>query len=125
MVRSAAYRASKYASKSVGDVVKNRFDAQKDSMTAQFTASAGQAEGLENLTKNVLTAAAVQPYMNPPYLAFSRECGRILRTHSGAVALSEICIAQAKWVARALSSTITADIAFQVHGIDITSCSTP
>jgi len=35
MVRSAGYRVSKYSAKMVGDVVKNRFDAQHDSMVEQ------------------------------------------------------------------------------------------
>lgn len=100
MVRDSAYRASKYASKLVGDVIKNRIDAQRDSMVAQATAQFGNLQGVEESVKTLLEGWGVGAIMVPWYMAFARECYGITRKHHGEIAHDEICIALAKWTSR-------------------------
>jgi len=122
MVRASNYRVSKYDAKMVGDVVKNRFDAQKTSMVQQVTGKFGDLVGVEEAAKNLLSGWGVDVYLIPPYLAFARECYRISNTHQGAIALNEICIAHDKWATRNLNSYYLQQIAFAVADIDISSC---
>ena len=122
MVRSSAYRASKYAGKLVGDVIKNRIDAQRDSMISQATTQFGLLESIETGTKTILNTAGVDVYTIPAYLAFSRAAFKIKGKHSGAVQFNELCILFDKWAARNLTEATLAQIILDVHGVDISSC---
>jgi len=125
MVRSSANRASKYAAKSVGDVVKNRFDAQKDSMASQFLTSAGEAERIETGVNTITNAAGVSVFAIPAYLSYARAAGKILRNHTGTTALNELCYLEQKWEARGLDAQTLVDIVQTVFNTDIGSCTTP
>lgn len=122
MVRSAAYRASKYSAKIVGDVIKNRIDAQRDSMVEQETAIFGDLVAIEEATKALLTGWGVNVTLVPFYLAFARQCYKITRKHSGDIAHDEICIRHDDWVARLLTSWYLQTIAMDVFTVDISDC---
>lgn len=122
MVRSATYRQSKYAAKLVGDVQKNRIDAQRDDMIAQTGTQFGNIEAIEIATKNDLTAWGISVVLVPSYLSFARECYGITKKHSGAIAHDEICIAHDKWNARGLLSWYLQQIVMDVFAIDISDC---
>lgn len=122
MVRSSANRTSKYDAKMVGDVVKNRIDAQRDSMVSQETTKFGELVAAEEAAKNLLVGWGISVTLVPSYLAFARECYRIDNTHQGAIGVTEMCIAAEKWELRGLLLYYLEQIAFAVTGVDISSC---
>lgn len=122
MVRSSANRIAKYDAKLVGDVIKNRIDAQRDSMVAQETGKFGDLVGVEEAAKNLLVGWGTSVVLIPSYLAFARECYRIDNKHQGEIGVNEMCIAAAKWNSRDLLLYYLQQIAFAVTGVDISSC---
>ena len=122
MVRSSANRIAKYDAKLVGDVVKNRIDAQRDSMVAQETTKFGDLVSAETNAKNLLVGWGVSVTLIPSYLAFARQCYRIDGTHQGSIGVNEMCYAAAHWSARGLDLYYLQQIAFAVTGVDISSC---
>ena len=123
MVRSSTYRTSKYAAKIVGDVVKNRIDAQKDSMVEQVTNRFADIVAAEEATKNLLTGWSISTMLTPFYLSFARQCYSIIQKHSGNVAVQEICIRAKAWETRGLNIYYLCEIAQSVFSVVITSCS--
>jgi hypothetical protein len=124
MVRSATYRTSKYSAKMVGDVVKNRFDAQHDSMVEQVTNKFADFTKAEEDAKALLNSYGVAVTLVPFYLSFARQCLSIAGKHADEIALDEICIRFDTWVARALNPFYLQQICSAVTGIDIASCTT-
>jgi len=122
MVRSSTYRTSKYAAKLVGDVIKNRIDAQRDSMVEQETNRFADIAAAETAAKNLLVGWGVSSILVPFYLSFARQCYSITQKHAGAIAVTEICIRHASWVSRALDPYYLQIIANDVFSVDITSC---
>jgi len=122
MVRSATYRTSKYAAKMVGDVVKNRFDAQHDSMVEQVTNKFTDFAKAEEDAKALLNGYGVSTVLVPFYLSFARQCLSITGKHSDEIALDEICIRFDSWVSRSLNPFYLQQICSAVTGIDIASC---
>ena len=122
MVRSSALRASKYDAKAVGDVVKNRVDAQRDSMVAQFTSLSGDMVKVEEDTKGVLESHGVSVTLYASYLACARRMKKISNTHEGTVGALELCIEATKWALRGLSQAYLLEICLAVTGVDISTC---
>ncbi|MBU1067707.1 hypothetical protein KKE60_07950 [Patescibacteria group bacterium] len=122
MVRPAVYRTSKYSAKMVGDVVKNRFDAQHDSMVEQVTNKFASFVTAENAAKTLLNAAGISTVEIPFYLSFARQCESISTKHSDQVALEELCIRLESWVSRGLDVYYLEQICLVVCGIDLASC---
>lgn len=122
MVRSSANRVSKYDAKMVGDVVKNRFDAQRDSMVAQETTQFGNLVLLEEGVKTLLEGWGISVTGIPSYLAFARQCYRISRTHQGTTMINEICYAAEHWELRGLNIYYLQQIAFTAVGAVIDTC---
>lgn len=130
MVRSSAYRISKYDAKMVGDVVKNRIDAQRDSMVAQETTQFGNLVQIESDTKQLCETWGVNVILVPSFLAFARQCYKITRKHSGDIAHDEICIREVDWETRLvavgmLSGTAAfylSTIAMDVFSVNIDDC---
>ena len=122
MVRPPAYRISKYDAKNVGDVVKNRFDAQKLSMVSQYTASANAAAAIETSVGTQLDAWGVVPTLKPFYMAFIRKVGKILRTHSGITAHDEICLSLTLWVGRNFDPFYLATLVLDNYAVNVFDC---
>ena len=122
MVRSSTYRTSKYSAKIVGDVIKNRIDAQKDSMVEQETAVFTDIVAAETQTKQLLEGWGISTMLTPFYLSFARQCYSVARKHSGAIAVTEICIKANAWSERGLDIYYLSQISNDVFSIDITSC---
>jgi len=122
MVRPANYRTSKYDAKMVGDVVKNRIDAQKDSMVEQVTNKFATYVAAEESAKSLLNSWGVSTTLIPSYLSFARQCRSIADKHADTVALEEICIRFDSWVSRGLDPYYLAEICLSVTTIDISSC---
>lgn len=122
MVRSSANRLAKYDAKLVGDVVKNRIDAQRDSMVAQETTKFGDLVAAEEAAKADLTGWGISVTLIPSYLAFARQCYRINQTHQGTIGVNEMCYAAEHWELRGLNIYYLQEIAFSVTGVDISTC---
>lgn len=122
MVRAEGYRVSKYSAKMVGDVVKNRFDAQHDSMVDQVTNKFKDIVDAETAAKTLLNGWGVSTVLVPFYLSFARQCMSIAAKHADEIALDEICIRFDSWVSRTLNSYYLQQICSAVTGIDIASC---
>lgn len=130
MVRSAAYRSSKYDSKIVGDVIKNRIDAQRESMVSQATAKFGDLAGIETSTKQLVETWGLNVILVPSFLAFARQCYKITQKHSGDIAHDEICIREVDWATRLVAVGLTAGnadfylatIAEDVFSVNIWDC---
>jgi len=122
MVRSATYRTSKYSAKMVGDVVKNRIDAQKDSMVEQITNRFSEMVAAEEATKNLLVGWGISTMLTPFYLSFARQCYSVVNKHAGAIAVTEICIKANAWNERGLDLFYLETISNDVFSVDITSC---
>lgn len=122
MVRDATYRTSKYAAKMVGDVIKNRFDAQHDSMVEQVTNKFADLAKAEGDAKTLLNSYGVSTTLVPFYLSFARQCYSISQKHADEIALDEICIRFDSWVTRGLNPFYLQQICSAVTAIDISSC---
>lgn len=124
MVRDSTRRTAKYSAKIVGDVIKNRFDALKDSMVEQVTDQFALLVAKETAVKNLLTGWGVPTPLIPFYLSYGRELYGITKKHSGAVAQKEACLATKKWKdpARGLNAYYLQVIASDVFGLDVSAC---
>lgn len=122
MVVSSARRAAKYDSKAVGDVIKNRIDAQRDAMAANFNAVSGDLVSVEEDTKAILEAAGVSVTLYASYMAAARRFYKIHKTHEGTVGALELCIEANKWSLRGLTEATLLTICLGVTGVDISTC---
>jgi len=122
MVRDAARRTTKYDAKIVGDVIKNRIDAQKASMVEQVTNRFADIVAMETQVKNLLTGWGVSTILVPFYLSFGRKCYGLSLKHTGTILHDEVCIAHDAWKARGLDSYYIQVIASDVFSVDISDC---
>ncbi|MHA1228360.1 MAG: hypothetical protein ACTSPV_16630 [Candidatus Hodarchaeales archaeon] len=122
MVRSSTYRTSKYSAKLVGDVIKNRIDAQRDSMIEQETTQFANIVAVEIACKQYLTAQAIGVMEVPFYMSFVRQCYSITTKHSGDIAHDEICIRHDSWETRGLDSWHMQQLAMDIFTVDISDC---
>jgi hypothetical protein len=120
MVRSSTYRIGKYDRKIIGDVVKNRIDAQRDMMVEQETSVFNEYTALEEAMKATCDEHNVAVIQRPFYYAFGRQCKKIVKKHgTGSIAVAEATALKNVWVSRGLSGTVLVDIAADA-GITIT-----
>jgi hypothetical protein len=122
MVRDATRRSAKYAAKIVGDVVKNRIDAQKDAMVDQATDRFGELVSKESAINQKLEAWGVHSIQKPFYLSYGRKLYGLGRKHSGDTLTEEACIATHAFVERGLDPFYLMTIAQDVFGIDVSAC---
>jgi len=122
MVRSATDRVNKYTAKLVGDVVKNRFDAQKDFMVAQ-----AEPEFSAIATEEAQVAAYCDPLgisvmLKPFYMSYARKLHALKRKHTDDTLIDEACIATVAWGTRGLDLFHLATIAQNIYTIDVWDC---
>jgi len=122
MVRDASRRTTKYAAKIVGDVIKNRIDALKDSMVEQVTDKFADLVNIESQTKSMLNSWGVKSIQVPFYLSYARKLWRLSMKHSGGTLNTEACIATKAFIDRGLDPYYLQEIAEDVFGIDVSSC---
>ena len=122
MVRSAANRINKYTAKIVGDVVKNRIDAQKDFMTAQFAATASNLAAKEIAIAAYLDPLGISPMLKPFYMSYGRKLGMLASKHEDVTLHDEACIATVAWGSRGLDLFHLATIALNIYTIDVFDC---
>jgi hypothetical protein len=122
MVRSAVDRTNKYTAKIVGDVVKNRIDAQKDFMVAQATTQFSQLTTEENQIAAYLDPLGISPMLKPFYMSYGRKLHMLKRKHTDNTLHDEACIATVTWGTRGLNLFHLATIALNIYTIDVFDC---
>lgn len=122
MVRSAVDRTNKYTAKIVGDVVKNRIDAQKDFMVAQATIQFSQLTTEENQIAAYLDPLGISPMLKPFYMSYGRKLHMLKRKHTDETLHDEACIATVAWGTRGLNLFHLATIAMNIYTIDVFDC---
>jgi hypothetical protein len=122
MVRDPARRISKYTAKIVGDVAKNRIDAQKDSMVEQATDQFAAIAAKETACNQKLDAWGVHSIEKPFYLSYTRKLYGIQRKHAGDTAVEEACIATHAFITRGLNPYYLMTIAADIFSLDVSAC---
>ena len=122
MVRPAANRIDKYTAKIVGDVIKNRIDAQKDFMVAQAGLQFSALASEEAQIAAYVDPLGVSVMLKPFYMSYGRKLHRLKRKHTDVALHDEACIATVAWGARGLSLFYLATIALNVYSIDVFDC---
>ena len=122
MVRSAANRINKYTAKIVGDVVKNRIDAQKDLMVAQAAPEFTAITAEENQIAAYLDPLGISPMLKPFYMSYGRKIHALKRKHTDETLHDEACIATVAWGTRGLSLFHLATICSNIYSIDVFDC---
>jgi hypothetical protein len=117
LVRPQVYRIKKYQGKVVGDVVKARFDALKDTMAEQQEVRFSDLVNLENTVKGIVEPQGEPTILIPHYLNFGRELYSLTSRFSGASLANEAQLVYIKWKTRGLKPEILKTIA-QAFGID-------
>lgn len=121
MVRDAGRRTTKYSAKIVGDVIKNRIDALKDSMVEQVTDKFAALVNVESQTKSMLNTWGVVSISVPFYLSYARKLYKLKEKHSGGTLNTEAAIATKAFIDRGLNAYYLQQIAENVFGIDVSS----
>ena len=124
MVVSGARRAAKYAAKIVGDVVKNRIDAQKDSMVANATPEFSALATKEADIGGYCDANGINVMLKPFYMSYGRKLYALQKKHEGQTYINEACIATLAWQRRGLAIATLIYIADAYFDVDVTACST-
>lgn len=122
MVRAAVDRVNKYTAKIVGDVVKNRIDAQKDLMVAQFEPEASSLVTEENQIAAYLDPLGIDVMRKPFYMSYGRKLHALKRKHTDDTLHDEACIATVAWSTRGLDIFHLATIALNIYTINVFDC---
>jgi len=122
MVRSAANRINKYTAKIVGDVVKNRIDAQKDFMVAQAAPEFTAITTEENQIAAYLDPLGISPMLKPFYMSYGRKLHALKRKHTDETLHDEACIATVAWGTRGLDLFHLATVCQNIYSIDVWDC---
>jgi hypothetical protein len=124
MVISGTRRAAKYAAKIVGDVVKNRIDAQKDAMVANATPAFAALATLETDIGGYCDAQGITVMLKPFYMSYGRKLYALQQKHEGVAYEHEACIATFAWARRGLAVATLIYIANTYFDVDVSACST-
>jgi hypothetical protein len=119
MVRDAARRTTTYTAKIVGDVVKNRIDALKDSMVEQATDQFAAIVQKEQNAVSLLDSWGITSIQKPFYLSYIRRLYGLVRKHTGATLIIEACIATKAFKDRGLNAYRLQQLADNLYGIDV------
>jgi len=119
LVRPQVYRIKKYEGKVVGDVVKARFDALKETMAEQQEVRFSDLVNLENTVKGIVEPQGVPTILIPHYLNFGRELYSLTQRFSGVTLNTEATLVFQKWKARGLQVALLKAIG-SAFGIDTT-----
>ena len=122
MVRSATERINKYTAKIVGDVVKNRIDAQKDFMVAQADSQFDAIVTFENQIAAYCDPLGISPMLKPFYMSYGRKIYALKRKHTDDTLHDEACIATVAWGARGLDLFHLATICQNIFTVDVWDC---
>ena len=116
-VRDPKYRTSKYAAKIDPDVIRARFEAQKDVMVEQEAAAFADLATMENTVKSIVEAEGVSTIEIPSYLNVGRQAYKIGKKFSGKTAQNEAMAMGALWKMRGLDEKLVDQIVAAIAGI--------
>jgi len=122
MVKSGTDRLNKYTAKIVGDVVKNRIDAQKDFMTANASPHFDALSFAETKVGEYCDPLGITPLQKPYYMSFIRKCYMLKNKHTDVTLHDEVCIAAVAWGARGLNLFHLATLVKSIYTVDIFDC---
>lgn len=122
MVKSGTDRINKYTAKIVGDVVKNRIDAQKDFMVANASPEFDLLAQEEGQVAAYCDPLGISPMLKPFYMSFARKIHGLKRKHTDVTLYEEVCIAAVAWGARGLDLFHLATISKNIYSVDIWDC---
>lgn len=124
MVKSSADRLNKYTAKIVGDVVKNRIDAQKDFMVANVSSHFDALTALENKVAGYCDTNGINVMLKPFYMSLCRKVYMLMNKHTGTTLRDEVCIAVVAWNARGLNESDEVACILEANGYDASYCTT-
>jgi len=124
MVKSSADRLNKYTAKIVGDVVKNRIDAQKDLMVANAGSHFEALAAIEAKVSGYCGTNGINSMLTPFYMSLCRKVYKLMNTHTGITLRDEICIAVVAWNARGLTESDEVAVILEANGYDASYCTT-
>lgn len=101
-------RARKFEKKIVGDVQKQRFDAQKEFMVKQEAAATKDLVRIEGQVKQICPSVSV--ILLPYYIIFAKEIYKKQKIFKAQTLINEIEILQEKWRSRGLNTDLLANI---------------
>lgn len=122
MVKPASDRINKYTAKIVGDVVKNRIDAQKDFMVALADTQFDALATLEAQIAAYTDPLGISPMLKPFYMSYGRKIYALKRKHTDDTLHDECCIATVAWGARGLDLFHLATICQNIFTVDVWDC---
>ena len=115
-VRDAKYRTSKYAAKIDPDVIRARFEAEKDSMVEQEAEQFASLAAMEDTVKTIVEDAGVSTIEIPFYLNVGRQAYKIGRKFTGKTAQNEAMGIGALWKMRGLDESLVDQIITAIAG---------
>jgi len=124
MVVVGTRRAAKYAAKIVGDVVKNRVDAQKDAMVANATPEFAALAAKEAAIGSYIDSLGINVMLKPFYMSYGRKLYALQKRHESIAFENEACIATYAWQRRGLAIASLIKIANDYFDVDVSACST-
>lgn len=122
MVRPASNRIDKYTAKIVGDVVKNRIDAQKDLMVAQADPQFDALATIESQVAGYLDPLNINVMEKPFYMSYARKLYALKRKHTDETLHTEACLATRAWQYRGLDGFHLATLCINIFSIDVWDC---
>ena len=122
MVKSGTDRLNKYSAKIVGDVVKNRIDAQRDFMIANASPEFDALAQEEAQVAAYLDPLGVNVMEKPFYMSFCRQVHKLKRKHTDITLYNEVCLTAVKWGARGLNLFHLATLSKNIYSVDIWDC---
>lgn len=122
MVRPSTARINKYEAKIVGDVIKNRIDAQKAFMVDQARDRFDELVAKEEAINGKIETWGVHSIEKPFYLSYGRKLYGLGRKHSGDTLVEEACIATEAFITRGLDPYYCQVIAQDIFSIDVSAC---
>ena len=115
-VRDAKYRVSKYAAKIDPDVIRARFESQRDMMVEQEAERFASLSAMENTVKSIVEAVGVSTIEIPQYLNVGRKAYKISNKFTGKTAQNELMALGALWKMRGLDETLVDQIITAIAG---------
>jgi hypothetical protein len=117
--RNALLRVKKYEAKLDPEVIKKRFEAEKEAMLEQESNLIPELCALEESAKALIDEACSSVIKYPFYLAYARELWRLTKRFGGNMLLQEIRILEMKWEARELDQSLMERIRVSLFGINL------
>lgn len=109
-MKTVEERAQKYADKVVGDVMKNRIDAQKDVMVANYTSACLNLAQVDQIVREIVKTKNVPKMLISMYMAFARHVDKLYRKFEGDALKGELDITFMTWTKRGLKRNLLVKI---------------